>query len=368
MGQRVRAAALVWILCVSGGATTGPSTGPDPNASAVSDFNSAIARWQNLPLLEKRSISQVVQFSELDGLLIADWPILRSGALNGRIPLTDLPGAAIIETGVGRQTGSIYPMFEYYELIDSGTACRHLQVLSMPTRLQVVRDTEGADGFETVSVLEILDRSDAEPVTLRVQKIEDGRQKVSVVVTAATMADLRREHPMEFESYLRPLFNAFHQAQPIFAVEDTMAWQVMADAWKPPAGLRQRLVPLIAQLNADSYSAREQAQSALRQIGEPAALYLSVQDRRGWTDEQKARVDKLLSEFFPLSPDQARTSGRDVNFLLDCLASDDADLRAATLQRLSKVVGRNINLDLDQPVAQRLDAIARLRRELDTSH
>jgi len=345
-----------------------PTTAPDPVAVAISNFNMGTAPWQQFPLLDKRSISQVVRFSELDGLLIADWPILESGPVSGRIQLTDLPGAAIIQTMTGRQNNLIYPMFEYYELVKSDAACRHLQVLSNATHRQVVGDVETVNGSESISLLENLDHTDVEPVTLRAQKIEGSEQELNVVVTAATLADLRRQHPLEFEQYLRPLFNEFHQAQPIFAVEDKMAWQVMADGWKAPADLAGRVLPLIAQLNADNYSEREKAQNALRQIGEPAALFLAVQDRSRWTDEQKARVGKLLAEFFPLAPDQVKTLGRDVNFLLDCLASEDADLRAATLNRLSRIVGRQITLDLNQPLAQRLAAIAQLRRELNTSH
>jgi hypothetical protein len=121
---------------------------------------------------------------------------------------------------------------------------------------------------------------------------------------------------------------------------------------------------LLAQLNSPNYTQRHQAQQALANLGEPAALYLRTADRTGWTAEQKSRINKFLSDFFPLSDDQVAQLGSDVNFLLDCLASDDPALRTATIQHLQKLTGRNIEIDLDQPMLQRLTAITRLRREL----
>lgn len=372
---------LLSLACVCGAADA-PATRPNDAASNLSkalddalfgDARMVIGQWRKqYPLLPKRPIAQVIHFSKIDEMLAVDWPIADSGPVAGRVPLTDLPGDSVVQFHWSRrERGLVSSSFEYYEMSEAGPILRHLQVLTLPQRVQVALDTvtidRGAEIDSTISLIENLDHSDSEPITLRVQTLEDGKQAINIALSAPTLTDLEAQHPREFEKYLRPLLREFRQDQPVLAVEDKVAWQVMADDWRPPPGLRSRLEPLIAQLNADPYADRERAQSALIQIGEPAALFLLSADRRTWMPEQKARTDKLLAEFFPLAPDQARVLGRDVNFLLDCLSSDDPDLRAATLKHLDRVLGRDVRFNSDQPTAGRLAAIAELREQLAPS-
>ncbi len=368
---------LSFVAVKAGAAATNPSDAASASSRSddedvVADTNRAVAQWRQYPLLPMRSISQVVHFSEVGGLLAADWPILESGPANGRVPLSDLPGDAIILShSVPRQRSPVWPMFEYYEVTGSNPVARHLQVLNTPVQLQVVQDIQqriqSIPELTTISLIETLDATDVEPVTLRVQKIRGAQSVLSEAISAPTLPALRREHPREFEKYLRPLFREFHQDQAVFGVEGQVAWQVMADVWQSPPDLAGKIAPLIAQLDAVEYSERARAQAALRKMGEPAALYLASADRRNWSAEQRARTDKLLAEFFPLSSQQANALGMDVNFLLDCLESDDADLRAATLKHLNRALGRDVQLNLDEPAAQRSEAIARLRRQLAAS-
>jgi hypothetical protein len=349
----------------SNAATTASDTDDEDMAA---DTNRAVAQWRQYPLLPKRSISQVVHFTETGGLLAADWPILESGPVNGRVPLTDLPGHSIVLCHSSpRQRSPIWPMFEYYEAADSNPSGRHLQVLNTPMQLQVVQDIKSVDGLTTISLIETLDAADVEPVTLRVQRIGGDSPMMSLALSAPTLPALRREHPREFEEYLRPLFRQFHQDQAIFGVGEQVAWQVMADVWQPPPDLASQVAPLVAQLDAGEYSERERAQAALRGMGEPAALFLLSADRRNWSAEQKARTDKLLAEFFPLTAQQAKALGVDVNFLLDCLDSDDADLRVATLKHLDRALGRDVQLNLQAPSAERLASIAQLRKQLSAT-
>jgi hypothetical protein len=360
-------------LCVTAGAAdTRPSPPGSDDEDVAADTNRAVAQWRQYPLLPMRSISQVVQFTETQGLLAADWPILASGPVNGRVPLSDLPGDAIILShSIPRQRIPGWPMFEYYEVSGSNPVSRHLQVLNTPVQLQVVQDIQQKIGpvteLTTISLIETLDATDIEPITLRVQTIRGSQAVVNQAISAATLPAMRREHPREFEEYLRPLFREFHQDQAVFGVEGQVAWQVMADVWQSPPDLPGKIAPLIAQLDAVEYSDRARAQAALRKMGEPAALYLASADRRNWSAEQRARTDKLLAEFFPLSTQQAKALGTDVNFLLDCLDSDDADLRAATLKHLNRALGREVRLNLDEPAAERFAAIAQLRKELGGS-
>jgi hypothetical protein len=228
--------------------------------------------------------------------------------------------------------------------------------------LQVVQDCESETRYESISLIENL--NDAEPVTLRVQVLEGGQQVLSQAYPAHSLPELRQRFPNAFEKYLRPMFREFHQEGTVFAVEDKIAWQVMAGDWEPPADLAAKVQPLVDQLNAADYSRRQQAQESLRQIGQHAALLLHSAQSKNWTAEQKARIHKFLAEYFVLTDAQAGKLGSDLDFLLDCLASDDRELCAATLNHLQRLLARKIEYKVDLPPADRMAAIEQLRREL----
>ncbi len=362
----LKIAFLIAIAFATGGAAT-TTTAPDPDndpAAFIASSRKALDPWQKLPLLPARPITDVVRFTEDQGLLVADWPMLRSGPVSGRIPITDLPGQAIIEChNTAKFPTALYPMFEYYDLTQPDFVCRHLQIINSSDHLEVVQDSQSIRRFQSVSLLENIGQNGDPPITLRVQLLANFNQAVSLVFSAPTLDILRHEHPNEFEIYLRPMFRQFHQEQTVFWMDDRIDWQVLADDFQPPSGLAARVSTVIAQLNSADFAQRQQAQKALRSLGEPAALFLHAADRRDWTPEQTARIDKFLAEYFVLGDDPAKKMGRDVNFLLDCLANDDPDIRAAALTRLDRVLGRKIEYKLDQPPADRTLAIEQLRRQ-----
>lgn len=356
---------LTAMAAIVGGA--GPvATAPDDGGAAfIAESRKVLIPWQKLPLLPARNISEVVRFTEVQGLLIADWPMLRDGPVSGRIPITDLPGEAIIEChNTVKYPQSLHPMFEYYDLTQPDFVCRHLQVFSSANRLMVVQDSESVRSFQTVSLLEIIGQTDDPPVTLRVQDLEDDKPRMNLVLTATSLNILRHEHPNEFEHFLRPMFRDFHQEKTVFWMDDRVDWQVLADEWHPSGDIAARVSAVMTQLKSGGFAQRQNAQKALDDIGENAALFLHASDRSGWTPEQIARVDQFLSGYFILDNEQVKKMGRDVNFLLDCMMSDDAELRAAGLARLDRVVGKKIEYKVDESPDERIVAIVRLRREL----
>jgi hypothetical protein len=363
----LKIAVLIAVAFACGGAAT-TTTAPDPDndpAAFIASSKKAIEPWQKLPLLPARAISDVVRFAEAQGLLVADWPMLRTGPVSGRIKITDLPGEAIIEChNTVKYPTALWPMFEYYDLTQPDFVCRPLQIINSSDHLEVVQDSESIHRFQSVSLLENIGQSDDPPITLRVQVLANFKQEVNLVFSAPTLDILRHEHPNEFEHYLRPMFRQFHQEQTVFWMDNRIDWQALADDFQPPPGLPARISTVIAQLNSADFAQRQQAQKELHSLGEPAALFLHAADRRGWTPEQIARIDHFLAEYFILTDDQAKKMGRDVDFLLDCLANDDPDLRAAALTRLDRVLGRKIEYKLDQPPADRILAIEQLRRQL----
>jgi len=365
--KHLKIAVLIALACIGAGATT---TAPDPDhdpAAFIAESQKALEPWKKMPILPACGIADVVRFTEDQGLLIADWPILRSGPVSGRIPITDLPGQAIIECHNLRKYPTVLnPMFEYWDLTEPDFVARHLQVVNLVSHLEVVQDSESIHGMESVSLLENIGLTDDPPITFRVQILQESKQQLNLVFSASTLDILRHEHPNEFEHYLRPMFRQFHQEKSVFWMDDRIDWQVLADAWKPPAGLSARVSAVIAQFNSADFAQRQQAQKALHDIGEPAALFLHASDRASWSPEQTARIGQFLAGYFTLTDQQAKALGKDVNFLLDCLANDDPDLRAAALIRLDSVLGRKIEYKLDLPPAERNLAIEQLRRQWAT--
>jgi hypothetical protein len=357
--------ALVLTVALAGGlARSGTTTAPDPDTDPAAFIDSCrkfIKPWQNFQLLPACKISDVISFTEDQGFLIADWPLLHNGPVTGRIPLSDLPGDAIIVChNTVKYPASLYPMFEYYDLSQPDFVCRHLQIISSATHLDVVQDSESVSEYRSVSLLENIGQPDGAAVTLRVQ--DHGQ---NLVFAAQTINELRHEHPNEFEHYLRPMFHQFHQEHTVFWMDDRIDWQALADEYQPGADLKSHVAAILAQLNSADFPQRQQAQKSLESLGQRAALVLHAADRHAWTPEQSTRVDAFLAEYFTLSDAQSAQMGRDPDFLLDCLTNDDLELRAAALNRLQRVLGKKIEYNLDQSPAQRAAAIEQLRRQLD---
>jgi hypothetical protein len=80
--------------------------------------------------------------------------------------------------------------------------------------------------------------------------------------------------------------------------------------------------------------------------------------------EQDGQLDALLAAHAFLSRAEARRLGDDVDFLLDCLYSDDGRIRAIAARRLGERVHRTIKLDEAAGYAARTAQVETLRYEL----
>jgi hypothetical protein len=203
-------------------------------------------------------------------------------------------------------------------------------------------------------------------VTLRVQVMPDvdPGKAVNEAFTAASLYDLRRKYPDEYERFLRPMMRGFKEESVGFGVDSRTAWQVLSDTWKPSTDLPAKVEAIIVRLNADDYSARAAAQKDLEQLGEPAALYLMATPHTDLTPEQAARLAGFIAPYHPLDDAQIARFRKDENFLLDCLFNDDPAVREAALGRLRQMTGQNVPLDPDQSPQERIESIRRLRDQL----
>ena len=263
-----------------------------------------------------------------------------------RIPITDLPGQAIIEChNTAKFPTALYPMFEYYDLTQPDFVCRHLQIINSSDHLEVVQDSQSIRPFQSVSLLENIGQNGDPPITLRVQLLANFNQAVSLVFSAPTLDILRHEHPNELRFISAPCSASFTRNRPFSGSDDRIDWQVLADDFQPPSGLAARVSTVIAQLNSADFAQRDTGSKALRSLGEPAALFLHAADRRDWTPKQTARIDKFLAEYFVLGDDPAKKNGTRRQFPSGLLPPTTIPTRAAALTRLDRVLGRKSSIN-----------------------
>jgi hypothetical protein len=195
----------------------------------------------------------------------------------------------------------------------------------------------------------------------------DQLTSVNVPYTGDSLWGLRCAHPAEVERFMRPMFRDFNQEAAAFAVEDKIAWQVLSDTWIAPQKVADDVHSILNSFNSDDYTTREAAQKQLEDMGEPAALYLLSTSLPDQTPEQQARVEKFLAPYHLLADAQVTTFRHDVNFLIDCLYSDDADLRKSALDHLCSLIGSPIQFDPGKSAAERMVNVRQLRDKLSTT-
>ena len=96
----------------------------------------------------------------------------------------------------------------------------------------------------------------------------------------------------------------------------------------------------------------------------PGAAVLSHLDRMALSPEQNLMIDRTLAPFAQLSPRDATRLRSDTAFLTDCLYLANPEVRAAALDRLKQVTGKELSFDLNAPDAARPAAILELRKQL----
>jgi hypothetical protein len=379
------AVSIVCVACAACQAADIPATRPQVPPKTLAELkkenqDNFAAQWRGLPPLPTMPVAQIVHFTIEHDRLILDSPIPATSGVQYAIPLSDMPAEAIfritnarsaIAGANGARPGFKFISFETYDFSDPALIDRHLQVLGQPANLQVVHDIEYLDRkhvqwMQDVQLIETSDPRENGQITVRVEIDPDSgpAPPFKLVISAPSFVALRSEYPAEFEQYVRPAFVALRQDPIVLGIDSKVAWQVLGDTARPSPDIASKVSALLAQFNADDFSTRAAAEKQLQALGEPAALYLMSSDRSKLAPEQKARCDKFLAVYRPLTDEQARAFRSDVNFLLDCLYSEDPAERSAALDHLSRAVGPRISFDLDAPAAQRTAAIAELRKQL----
>jgi hypothetical protein len=348
----------------------------EPATQESDSANTRKAREQELkamPVARVTSMRDVVQFAIEDDDLI----------IRTSIPTTD--GSAVVigdrptmmsvaaHHPEGVQGSPYVPM--YFMLINheyppaGGISIAHVNVVGQ--RVQVSRNVadEGERNLFNVDLIQddaFLEEGD-DRVRFYVQVIRGGEEQlVDLKLSAPNITELRRKYPVETMRYLEPIFSEFGQASVLFQVNNKAAWQVLGGAatTKPSPELSAKVDALLVKLDADDPKEREAALAELEKSGQPAALLLMRRDRKGLSEEQRARVETFLAPYKPLTDDEAAKMRGDAEFLLMALSSDDDALAALALERLKQVSNQPIAFDLATSGPARTEAIAALRAKL----
>jgi hypothetical protein len=184
----------------------------------------------------------------------------------------------------------------------------------------------------------------------------DGSYKTSI--TAVDFATLRKEHPSEVMQYLAPLFRELRVTE--FFPDPRVAAQVLdAQAGKD---VSQQVLPLLKQLDADSFKDREHAIKSLANLGPDAVAILEKIDRAQLSPQQQTEVDAFLHA--RLSFEQLAEMRKDAGFLLDCLYLQDPKIRTRALAILKSDFKADLDLDPATDLLPKAAAIEAVRAKL----
>ena len=348
-------------------ATQPPAAGDEPGAPAG-----------------PQSIERVVEFTVQDEALGVRTALHATNGLTA-IDVPELPGAVNVDvTFRSRRDRKAALMF--FKLTHSreddgngrAAVTTDTSVLVRPGYLQVNRVVRSGDDLRSVVLAQsgdfgktaapLADRDDR--VTLRVRRLRLARSELveDITRTAPTFTELLRRHPHDVADHLGPVFRDFKQEAAVLGADARVAWQVLADRLPRDPRLAPRVEALVAQLDAGEYRVREEAAKQLRTLGGAAALVLADLPRGRYSVEQNSRIDAVLSEYRPLSAEDAAERLNDVQFLLGCLAySDDAAVRAAAAERLGELTGRPLPSPPPDDRERRLKLVRELRDALDST-
>jgi hypothetical protein len=192
----------------------------------------------------------------------------------------------------------------------------------------------------------------------------DGRAAQQAEYSAADFASLLRDNPEPANLYLRPLLRRIEHEQ-LFSPDPATAWEVFGDIRAPDPAVVRQINEILPKLNDAQYRVRREAFARLKRLPQPAgADAVRRLNRAALAPQQNAMLDLYLAPLTPMPGAQAALLRSDATFLLDCLYSEDAQVRRAALNRLRTLFHPELEFDLDAPADLRAVAVAGLRKQL----
>jgi hypothetical protein len=192
----------------------------------------------------------------------------------------------------------------------------------------------------------------------------DGHSAQQFEYSAADFLSLVRDNPEAANLYLRPLLRRIEHEQ-LFSPDPTTAWEVFSDIRTADPLIVRKINDLLPRFNDPQYRVRKAALAELKRLPQPAgADAVRHLNRSGLTPEQNVMLDLYLTPFTPMSEAQVNQLRADPTFLLDCLYSEDLQIRRAALDRIRTLFHPELDFDLEAPADVRALAVANLRKQL----
>jgi hypothetical protein len=192
----------------------------------------------------------------------------------------------------------------------------------------------------------------------------DGHSAQQFEYSAADFVSLLRDNSEAANLYLRPLLRRIEHEQ-LLSPDPTTAWQVFSDIRAADPAIGRKIIEVLPRLNDPQFRVRKAALAELKRLPQPAgADAVRHLNRSGLTAQQNLMLDLYLAPLTQVSEDQAARLRADPTFLLDCLYSQDPQIRRAALDRLRTLFHPEIDFDLDAPADIRALAVANLRKQL----
>jgi hypothetical protein len=311
------------------------------------------------------SIRDIIQFRMDGDQILMDSPQIGT---NEKLSYTlkEMPGFgtfSVIKSGNDAKNPMIGLTLTHRDYSHPGETIQ-TEVL-FPT-MQIARDVESPGLSVNISLIQnVADSEAGERVRLNVEVSNSatGKKTADLHLSAASLPQLRREHPTEIAKYLRPVLHDL-RAENLLA-DPAAQWQVFAPSLTPPAEVNQKVMELIKGLDADALPQRQAALKDLQKLGAPAALVVMKLDRAKFSAEQNIALDAFAAPYAPLSPSEVEKARNDPDFLIDCLMAEDGRIRSLAAQQLTKVLGHPIaGYEPDAPPRQRAEAAEKLREKL----
>ena len=286
-------------------APTQPAAGAPAAAGAAKSQPQPVAAKPDLPPADR------IRFRVENGLLLVSGPAMPADGKPVRIALQGLPGATTISQAPAGLSVENSRAFE-------GGEIRTRIMYQAGSSLQMQRTVKPRNGKEYAFMLRQSHRNDpalkAALGQTTVQVTADGGENWNSW-TADDYPRFVESYPLAFFAHLAPLlrdFSAWHLCQ----IPAAVAWKALSEA--KTAALRPPLADLLSHADA----------------GGAAVLW-------------RREIEML---------------NRDVGFLIDCLESDELDVRVAALKRLNEVAGKPVAFDVNGPPEKRKAAAGMLRR------
>lgn len=326
----------------------------------------------HLPLLEgKKKIEDLLRVTTEDNHLVIKSPYFEA---DSNVKLQNRQVRVEVEGFEGFCTLMVQPIGKgsfYFTLSHVGypnlEGVSNFSINMQPGYLQMSRNLNSMNKNYSVSLVQSQGRAmygQADGVQLNVYASDNtGRNATNANLAEPDFATLRRKHPREVDQHLRPMMREL-KLESLFSVDPMTAWQVFADEWKGNDAVAAQIKALLPDLELDSYPKREAARQAIQKLGPDAALVIYRMDRKGLTPEQNSQLDAVLSAHSFLSRPEAHRLLTDTDFLLDCMYSDQADIRALAAKHLGQTLNREVVFDPKDDYDARVNRVEVLRNEI----